>query len=230
MFDVDREISYKTGDGAMLRRPGSRGAGLDDGTPRAHRIRRTTGEECPKSAAGHGGDVRDPGIEAAGTPTPGVGQRGGDVMCALSGLAELPVPKNQLRIVVGVDGSEASANALEWAIDYARRSPAVVDVVTAWTFPMVHGYARNHTVGEVEDEARKVVTAAMSHVAEEAPDVVVRGETADGEPGPVLVDAAKGADLLVVGARGESGLQRLFLGSVSSYCAKNASCSVMVVR
>jgi len=151
-------------------------------------------------------------------------------MCALSGLAELPVPRNQLRVVVGVDGSEAGAKALEWAIGYAHQSPAVIDVVTAWTFPMVEGYALTHTVGEVEDMAREVVTAAMSHVAYEAPDIVVRGETADGEPGRVLVDAAQGADLLVVGARGESGLHRLFLGSVSTYCAKNASCSVMVVR
>jgi nucleotide-binding universal stress UspA family protein len=151
-------------------------------------------------------------------------------MSALSGLAELPVPKDQLRIVVGVDGSEAGAKALEWAIGYARQSPAVVEVVTAWTFPMVEGYALNHSVGDVEDVARDVVTASMSHVASEAPDVVVRGETADGEPGHVLVGAAQGADLLVVGARGESGLHRLFLGSVSSYCAKHASCSVMVVR
>jgi len=151
-------------------------------------------------------------------------------MCALSGLTELPVPESQLRIVVGVDGSEAGARALEWAIGYAGRSPAVIDVVTAWTFPMVEGYALHHTVGEVEDLAREVVTAAMSHVADEAPDVVVRGETADGEPGRVLVDAARGADLLVVGARGQSSLHRLFLGSVSAYCAKNASCSVIVVR
>ena len=151
-------------------------------------------------------------------------------MCAMSGLAELPVSKNQLRIVVGVDGSPSGVKALEWAIDYARRLRAVVDVVTAWTFPMVEGYAMRHTVGKAEDDAHKVVMAAMSHVAEKAPEVVVRGETADGEAGPVLVDAARGANLLVVGSGGVSGLQRLLSGSVSTYCAKNASCSVMVVR
>jgi nucleotide-binding universal stress UspA family protein len=151
-------------------------------------------------------------------------------MCALSGLAELPVSPNQRRIVVGVDGSEAGAKALEWAIQEARRWPAVVDVVTAWTFPMVEGYAITHSIDDVEGRARDVMEAAMSQVAQEAPEIVVRGETADGEAGPVLVDAARGADLLVVGSRGIGAVERVFLGSVSSYCSRHASCSVMIVR
>ena len=151
-------------------------------------------------------------------------------MNALSGLAELPVPENQFRIVVGIDGSESGAKALQWAIDYARCRPAVIDVVTAWTFPMVEGYAFTNTLSEVENDARALVKATMSHVAEEVPEIVVRGETADGEAGPVLVNAANGADLLVVGARGTSGLERLLQGSVSAYCAKRATCAVVVVR
>jgi nucleotide-binding universal stress UspA family protein len=151
-------------------------------------------------------------------------------MCALSGLAELPISQDQRRIVVGVDGSEGGALALEWAIQEARRWPAVVDVVTAWTFPMVEGYGITHSVDEFEGKAREVVETAMSHVAEKAPDIVVRGETADGEAGPVLIDAARGADLLVVGSRGIGALERLFLGSVSAYCGRHAPCPVMIVR
>jgi nucleotide-binding universal stress UspA family protein len=116
------------------------------------------------------------------------------------------------------------------AIAYAHRTPAVIDLVTAWTFPMIETYAATHSVGQVEDEARGVLNAAIRRVADEAPEVVVQGEIAEGEPGPVLVDAAKSADLVVVGAHGASRLQRVFLGSVSAYCAKNAACSVMVVR
>lgn len=148
----------------------------------------------------------------------------------MSGLAELPVPENRRRIVVGVDGSDAGLKALDWAIGEARRWPAVIDVVTAWTFPMVEGYAISHPVADVERGARDTVTEAMSQVAESAPEVDVRGETADGEAGPILVDAAKGADLLVVGARGIGGLERFFLGSVSAYCAKHAPCPVVIVR
>ncbi len=151
-------------------------------------------------------------------------------MNALSGLSELPTAPRQRRIVVGVDGSESSARALEWAIQEARRRPAVVDVVTAWTFPMVEGYAITHSVDDVEEGAREVMGAAMSQVAEEAPEVVVRGETTDGAAGPVLVEAARGADLLVVGSRGVGGLERVFLGSVSTYCGRHAPCSVMIVR
>lgn len=148
----------------------------------------------------------------------------------MTGLGELPLPHNQRRIVVGVDGSEPSNKALEWAIAEALRSPAVIDVVSAWTFPMVEGYAFTTSVSDVERLARDVIDAGMSRVAAEAPNIVVRGEIADGEAGPVLVDEAKGADLLVVGARGLAGLARLFLGSVSAYCARHADCTVVIVR
>jgi nucleotide-binding universal stress UspA family protein len=151
-------------------------------------------------------------------------------MNSVSGLAELPIPQNERRIVVGVDGSESGAKALEWAIQKARQWPAVIDVVTAWTFPMVEGYAFTHSVDEVEKSARDVLQAAMSRVAEGAPQVTVRGEIADGEAGAVLVDAARGADLLVVGSGRLGGFERLFLGSVSTYCARHAACSVMIVR
>jgi nucleotide-binding universal stress UspA family protein len=151
-------------------------------------------------------------------------------MCALSGLAELPVSPSQRRIVVGVDGSDSGTLALETAIQQARRWQAVVDVVTAWTFPMIEGYGITHSVDAVENSAREVVQAAMSQVAEDAPDVVVRGETAQGEAGPVLVDAARGADLLVVGSREIGNLERVFRGSVSAYCGRHAGCSVMIVR
>lgn len=148
----------------------------------------------------------------------------------MSGLAELPVPENQVRIVVGFDGSEAATKALEWAAAEARRQPASIDVVTAWTFPMVEGYAVTHPVVQVEESALETLKEAMAYVTEEAPEVVVRGETTDGLAGPALVDAAKGADLLVVGARGIGSLERLFLGSVSAYCAQHAPCSVVIVR
>lgn len=95
---------------------------------------------------------------------------------------------------------------------------------------MVEGYAISHSVEDAEKGAREVVEAAMTQVAGEAPEVVVRGETADGEAGPVLVDAAEGADLLVVGSRKIGGFERMFRGSVSAYCSRHATCSVVVVR
>ncbi|HTU39495.1 MAG TPA: universal stress protein [Acidimicrobiales bacterium] len=151
-------------------------------------------------------------------------------MNALSGLSELPVPDVQRRIVVGFDGSDPAKKALEWAIRDATSNPAVIDVVIAWTFPMVLGYAFTHTVSDVEGAARSELDAALTHVAEVAPDVVVRGETTDESPGPALVAAAKGADVLVVGARGVGGFEALLLGSVSAFCSRHAPCTVVIVR
>ena len=147
-----------------------------------------------------------------------------------SGPGELPPPEALRRIVVGFDGSAAAKRALDWAVSEARRNPAVIDVVAAWTFPMVLGYSFSHTVVEVETTAQHQVDDALAHVAELAPDVVVRGETADDAPGAALVAASKTADLLVVGSRGLGGFESLLLGSVSSYCAKHATCTVVIVR
>jgi nucleotide-binding universal stress UspA family protein len=151
-------------------------------------------------------------------------------MNSLRNLSELPKPDALRRILVGYDGSDAAKKALGWAIDNALRNPAVVDVLTAWTFPMVPGYSISHTVTEVEMAARAEVDAALAHVAEVAPDVVVRGETTDETPGPALVAASKGADLLVVGASGLGHVKSLLLGSVSVFCAKHAPCTVVIVR
>ncbi len=55
-------------------------------------------------------------------------------------MPELEEPTTTRRIVVGVDGSEGSAKALDWAIAEAVRSPASLELVTAWMFPMALGY------------------------------------------------------------------------------------------
>jgi len=144
--------------------------------------------------------------------------------------SELARPEGHRRIVVGFDGSDPSIRALDWAITQAAHIPAVIDVITAWTFPMVMGYAFTTTVSEVERSAHTLLDEALTHVADREPDVVVRGEVVDGAPGPVLARACEGADLLVVGSRGHGGWHDLVLGSVGSYCARHAPCSVVIIR
>jgi nucleotide-binding universal stress UspA family protein len=97
-------------------------------------------------------------------------------------------------------------------------------------FPMAIGYAFTTTVDEVRNKARSLVDQAISHVAQVAPDVVVRGEATEQPAGPALVMASKGADLLVVGSRGMGGFEELLVGSVGHYCTRRASCSVVIVR
>ena len=140
------------------------------------------------------------------------------------------MPGDERRIVVGVDGSPPSDRALEWAIAEAQRSGASLHLVSAWMFPMALGYAFTTTVKEVRESAQDVIDRAMAKVGEVAPAVPVSGETTEQSPAPALVAAAKGADMLVVGSRGLGGFEGLLLGSVSQYCARHATCSVVVVR
>jgi len=140
------------------------------------------------------------------------------------------MPGSERRIVVGVDGSPPSDRALDWAAAEAQRTGAALHLVSAWMFPMALGYAFTTTVHQVQQSAQDVIDRAMAHVGEMAGDVTVTGETSEQAPAPALIAAAKGADLLVVGSRGLGGFQGLLIGSVSQYCSRHATCSVVVVR
>ena len=133
-------------------------------------------------------------------------------------------------IVVGVDGSECSVRALEWAVAEARRSGGTLHLVSAWVFPMALGYAFTSTVSEVQQAAQQVIDQSMAYVHTLAPEVAVSGETTEQMPAPALVGASAGADLLVVGSRGHGGFEGMLLGSVSQHCARHARCPVVVVR
>ena len=139
-------------------------------------------------------------------------------------------PGSRPRIVVGVDGSAQSERALEWATMQAQRTRAALEIVTAWVFPGALGYALTTTVDEVRRHARALVDDSVSYVAGVAPDVPVHADAREQSPGPALVEASKGADLLVVGSRGTGGFAELLVGSGGMYCARRAQCSVMIVR
>jgi nucleotide-binding universal stress UspA family protein len=137
------------------------------------------------------------------------------------------------RIVAGVDGSRSSREALRWAIRQGDLTGATVEAVIAWHFPlMVGGYAWP-PVGVLETTdfrklAEKTLTDTIAAVAdsETAAAAVVR----EGNPAQVLIEAAAGADLLVVGSRGYGGFAEALLGSVSQHCVHHAPCPVVVIR
>ena len=140
------------------------------------------------------------------------------------------VPPDPAGIVVGVDGSEPSERALDWAVTEATYRGAPLHLVTTWMFPMAPGYAFTATVPEVHQAAREVCERAAEEVRRRAPQLRVSTQTLQQTPGFALVAASDGADLLVVGSRGLGGFEGLVMGSVSQYCARHASCSVVVVR
>ncbi len=134
------------------------------------------------------------------------------------------------RIVVGVDGFESSTAALRWAIHQAKLTGAAVEAVTAWHVPPGSGLLPPADMLDYQDDARMVLTEAIAEMCMIDPDVEVRPRVVEGRAGPVLVEAAEGADLLVVGSRGHGGLAETLLGSVGQYCVHHASCPVVIMR
>jgi nucleotide-binding universal stress UspA family protein len=138
------------------------------------------------------------------------------------------------RIVVGVDGSPISKVALRWAISQARLTGATVDAVLAWQYPEGRSGAGWAAVLVEEPDldvlAEKELTEAISEAAGPDPDVVINPVVVQGWPAEVLLDAAEGADLLVVGSRGRGGFSSVLLGSVSQNCAHHATCPLLIIR
>jgi len=144
--------------------------------------------------------------------------------------AEGPVSSNR-RIVVGVDGSDPSKVALVWAIRQARLTGAVLDAVIAWDVPQTMRAPWPLTWGtDFRGLAEHLLTDAIADVPDSADRVEIRPKTLRGNPAQVLLEAAAGADLLVIGNRGHGGFVEALLGSVGQECAHRATCPVVVIR
>jgi nucleotide-binding universal stress UspA family protein len=138
---------------------------------------------------------------------------------------------NAKQIVVGFDDSPMSAAALKWAAEHGRRSGASVLAVHTWERPPAEAYGGGWqlpdvTGRDVRDNAQSWVAAAMG---DRPAGVSVQVEIIEGPAGPVLVELAADAELLVIGTREHTGLRRLVNGSVSHYCLSHATCPVVAV-
>ena len=137
------------------------------------------------------------------------------------------------RIVVGVDGSSHSVDALRWALRQALASDAAIEVVTSWCWPSyAYGYAPlpDIDLATPMGEAAKAAVALALAGVEGAGAVPLATHLVEGDPATVLLDHAKGADVLVVASRGHGTLAGLLLGSVGLHCVSHATCPVLVVR
>ena len=129
-------------------------------------------------------------------------------------------------IVVGMDGSAGSIDALRWAVAYAECRGAPVEAHMAWQFPEVYSYMPR----DYEAESRDTLKAAIEEALDPNRRSLVTGRVSPGRPGHVLVEASKHALLLVVGSHGHSGVIGRLIGSVSEHCVYRAECPVVVVR
>jgi nucleotide-binding universal stress UspA family protein len=132
------------------------------------------------------------------------------------------------RIVVGVDGSPHSDAALRWAIDEAEARNGEVTAVFAWQVPFL-SFPGAFDRDELEKASKEFIVDNVSRV-EKTPPIPLLTLVAEGDPAASLIEAAKGAHLMVVGTRGRSPWSGLLLGSVSQRCAAGAPCPVVLVK
>jgi nucleotide-binding universal stress UspA family protein len=150
-------------------------------------------------------------------------------------------------IVVGIDGSAGSDTALRWALAEARLRSTRLTVINAYhaqqvTFgdlgmgagaPAAAGFSIDDVErlrSAAEAEARNVIEGALSRAGDDAiAGLEIERQAVDGPAAQVLIESARGAELLVIGSRGRGGFLGLLLGSVSQQCAQHPPCPVVIL-
>lgn len=142
--------------------------------------------------------------------------------------------RHETAVVVGVDGSEPSLAALDWAIAEAADRQARLRVVHTYTWPMYReefdALPHGPEEGGLRTAAVEILANAVRRVRTTAPEVPVDSVLLTGPASRRLLAEAADADLLVVGSRGHGGFAGLLLGSVSGQVGTHALCPVVVVR
>ncbi len=140
-------------------------------------------------------------------------------------------PRGAGRIVVGVDGSPSSLDALSWAARQADLTGSTLEIVMTWQWPSSYGWAVPVPDDfDPEEDVRQALETAVAQVRAQYPGLNIDPRVVSGHAAPILVEASKGADLLVVGSRGHGEFMGMLIGSVSEYCATNGHCPVLVHR
>lgn len=144
-------------------------------------------------------------------------------------------------IVVGVDGSDASREALRWGAEEARLRFLPLVALHAWSFippqpigdPGMLAMPAGDLPGQLnaESEAARI---ALDELVEGAlgtdQGIEIERKLVEGDAGEALVAESTEAELLVVGSHGRSGLKAALLGSVSRHVVSHATCPVVVVK
>lgn len=136
-------------------------------------------------------------------------------------------------VIVGVDGSEESLQAVEWAALEAKRHSWPLRIVSAPALvPRLHAYnASPEMIGNaLRGIAARALDAAITRAEEVAPGLPVTTGLLSGPAAVAVAECGSEASMLVVGARGAGGFAAMVLGSVSRYVASHARCPVVVAR
>lgn len=141
-----------------------------------------------------------------------------------------PSPAQAPRIVVGVDGSPASKEALRWAARLAPHWGARIDALAVWESLSTYGWSSLPPLMPPHPQIEKALIEAVDEVfgADRPADLTTR--VVSGAAPASLVYASRGALLMILGSRGLGGVPGLLLGSVSRRAAELAECPVLVVH
>lgn len=134
-------------------------------------------------------------------------------------------------IVVGVDGSDSSLEALEWGAEQARLTGRQLVAITTWEWPATYGAVVGWPADvNFEEDAARILSDSVKKALGDSQAVRLTQKVLHGSAALILVDASKAANLVVVGSRGHGELTGMLLGSVSEYLATHARCPLVIVR
>lgn len=133
-------------------------------------------------------------------------------------------------ILVGVDGSEASVEALRQARDLAGPLAARIVAVACWDIPPVYDGYVAMGINDFDVRAGEILQEAVAKAFGGSVPENVETRLVQGHPRRVLIEESRNADMLVLGRRGHGGFAGLLLGSVSSALVAHAHCPVLVVH
>ncbi|WP_342318633.1 universal stress protein [Corynebacterium mayonis] len=137
-------------------------------------------------------------------------------------------------VVVAVDGSPASDNAVRWAANTATKRGIPLRLAASYTMPQFL-YAEGmvppqELYDDLQRETIEKIDSARRIALEVAPDLMIGHAVAEGSPIDMLLEMSKEATIIVMGSRGLGGLSGMVLGSVSNAVVSHADCPVVVVR
>ena len=136
--------------------------------------------------------------------------------------------KNPGYIVIGVDGSPSSLDALHWAVDQAALTGAGIRAVIAWEYPPLSGVDPMTANVDWPAKSQQTLDAALEKTVDVYA-VDVSSAAVEGHPAQVLLDASVGAQLLVVGNSGHGAFTEMLPGSVREQVITHATCPVLVM-
>jgi len=138
-------------------------------------------------------------------------------------------------IVVGIDGSPGSDQALVWAQEQAVLEQRPLTLVhgtgpsnTAWLD--LPGFDRAVVIEAIHSDGQKLLDRAAKTLAMKAPELTVRQVLQMADPRVVLLELSRDAAMVVLGSHGRGPIRSLLLGSVSVAVSEHASCPVVVLR